>query len=176
VSDLPPAPTARDLHWVAFVALRGHTTDTDLLAPLLLSTARSGDTQLVTVATRLLVDAEPRLWLSLDVSLRHVWARVGDSVLPVDEPLVLALAACHPDGHEREAAVTRLAGLDHPLVLPVLALRAADWVPQVRDRARSAVETRLGSALATLALAPMARALRARRDGRWLADRLEPAG
>jgi hypothetical protein len=112
--------------------------------------------------------------LSLDVSLRHVWARVGDDELPDGEPLVLALTACHPDGHVREVAVGRLGELGHQLVPPVLALRAADWVPQVRERARTAIDRRLGqrSALAMLALAPMARALRARRDGRWLADRL----
>lgn len=59
-------------------------------------------------------------------------------------PLTIALASCDPSGHVREAAVRRIAArLAEPRVPPglvvFLALRTADWVAQVRDRARGAL-------------------------------------
>lgn len=47
----------------------------------------------------------------------------------------LALALCHPDGRTREAALARAA--QYPALLPLVVVRAADWVAPVRDRARA---------------------------------------
>ncbi|MPZ82209.1 MAG: hypothetical protein GEV28_18145 [Actinophytocola sp.] len=180
VDELPRVPTVVDLHWSAMVAARGHTTDTELLAVLLLSAARAG-ADVVPSAERLLADAEPRVWLSLDRSIRRAWDRASDWSASVadqlsDKPLELVLVACHPDGRVREAAVDRLVGLSHLFVPPVLALRAADWVPEVRDRARRACARLLETGRGTAALAPVAKALRYRRDGGWLAARLTGTG
>lgn len=180
VDELPRVPTAADLNWLAPAAARGHPTDTDLLAALLLSAARAA-ADVLPNAERLLADAQPRLWLSLDRSIRRAWDRAPDwsaslaGQLP-DEPLALVLVACHPDGRVREAAVDRLAGRNHLLVPPVLALRSADWVPEVRDRARRACARLLETHRGTAAVAPVARALRYRRYGGWLAARLTGTG
>jgi hypothetical protein len=127
--------------------------------------------------------AEPRLWLALDAVTRrswwHVpgwWAAAVERVAVGEPGLVgLVVASFHPDGYVREAAVARLGELDEPLTAAPLALRAADWVPQVRDRARLALERGLtdpsGSTL--VAAAPVALALRERREGRWLAERIQ---
>lgn len=60
------------------------------------------------------------------------------------DPLTLALASCDANGHTREAAVRRIVTrLAEPQVPPglvvFLALRTADWVGPVRDRARGAL-------------------------------------
>ncbi len=46
----------------------------------------------------------------------------------------LALALCHPDGRRREAALDE--AVAHPVLLPLLVVRAGDWVAPVRKRAR----------------------------------------
>jgi HEAT repeat protein len=89
----------------------------------------------------------------------------------------VTVAAFHPDGYVREAAVACLSERAETLSFPTLALRAADWVPQVRDRARLALEQRLtdpsGGALVNIAA--VALALRERHEGRWLTERIEAA-
>ncbi|MER7534259.1 HEAT repeat domain-containing protein [Streptomyces sp. NPDC097704] len=103
-------------------------------------------------------------WTGLDRAVRHL-ARTRPSVLPDqswatgrrfhwswDAPLPtftvkrrepdgpgLALALCHPDGRIREAALRRAAGLPAPdlrPLLPLVAIRCADWAPPVREVAR----------------------------------------
>jgi hypothetical protein len=94
--------------------------------------------------------ADTRTWLSLDLAARWWWhqdLRVDDDLTS----LGWVMAGSHPDGHVREAAIEHL-------MPQALALRAADWVPQVRERARRACAGR-----SFLALAPMALALRHRR-------------
>ncbi|MFC4032536.1 HEAT repeat domain-containing protein [Streptomyces polygonati] len=51
----------------------------------------------------------------------------------------LLLASLDADGRVREAAVEGLAGCGGPLAAAALALRTVDWVPQVRERATSAL-------------------------------------
>ncbi|MFB7932090.1 hypothetical protein ACFC4C_23645 [Streptomyces sp. NPDC056039] len=46
----------------------------------------------------------------------------------------LALALCHPDGRTREAALALAA--EHPALLPLVVVRAADWAGPVREAAR----------------------------------------
>lgn len=86
----------------------------------------------------------------------------------------LITEASHKNGYRREEAVARIASLDRVELLPALALRACDWVPQVRDRARQAIATRLLADLdATIpVLLPVAVAVGSRRAGRWLLDNL----
>jgi HEAT repeat protein len=78
-------------------------------------------------------------WIGLDRAFRTsavmYGARTAAANGPTDERLLSLVAACSPHGHQRESAV---AGAVSPAVgvpLPVLVLRTADWVPQVRERA-----------------------------------------
>ncbi|MER6112591.1 hypothetical protein ACFYRD_39415 [Streptomyces hirsutus] len=64
----------------------------------------------------------------------------------------LALALCHPDGRVREAALERVA--EHPVLLPLLVIRAGDRVTPVRERARRLLGERLDVETAVV-LAPL---------------------
>ncbi|MFI1003422.1 hypothetical protein ACIP10_03840 [Streptomyces galbus] len=90
---------------------------------------------------------DPRAWLALDAGVRRAtWWRAGggraewERVAPLPgDPAGLdasryALALCHRDGRVREAAVRGVA--DRPALLPLLVVRAADWVAPVRQAAR----------------------------------------
>jgi HEAT repeat protein len=60
------------------------------------------------------------------------------------EPLATAaICSMHRSGYVREAAVRELAQRQDALELPYLLLRAADWVPEVRELALEAVRARL---------------------------------
>lgn len=91
--------------------------------------------------------ADPLAWLALDIGVRTVdWYRPGrlpqwEHTAPLpsdaasfDEPR-LALALCHRDGRIREWAVRQAAA--YPGLLPLLVIRASDWVEPVRERARA---------------------------------------
>jgi hypothetical protein len=113
--------------------------------------------------------SDPYAWTALDLGVR-AWLRVDTRreirarVLglpagplrrrpaPPDAP-VLAVALCHHDGRVREAALLRLLP-DHPELLPLAVVRAADWADPVRDRARDLLRTALDTATA-VALAPL---------------------
>lgn len=123
------------------------------------------------------------MWIALDVSARRNlwhWNRRTDTAARRlatgrPEPLEVLLSACHPDGFVREAAVAAISELDDVVVLPVLALRAADWVTEVRDRARGVCRQyfdRMPTEVVTV-LAPVAFALQARQAGGWLGDALD---
>ncbi|WRZ88024.1 hypothetical protein OHB54_02470 [Streptomyces sp. NBC_01007] len=178
---LPVRPTAQQLHDAAAAVESRDSRNADELAALLLAVDRDGDPGLVAGTGQLLLRAHPRVWLTLDVAARRVWWRAPRwSAVAVrrlsqgeSSPLGLTLAAFHPDGHVREAAVARLAGLHDALAVPALTLRSCDWVPQVRDRARSALEHRLAEPSTALLVAALALALGERREGRWPADRIE---
>ncbi|RZS37491.1 hypothetical protein EV193_10546 [Herbihabitans rhizosphaerae] len=115
-----------------------------------------------------------------DSARSHQWTRpdwldeVGRQMRDRPTLAALVLASLGRDGHQRQAAVEHLVGLDQPLTSPLLALRAADWVPQVRDPARAACERRLSERPAEVftALAPVAFAVGSRQAGAWLADAL----
>lgn len=53
---------------------------------------------------------------------------------------VLGVASMTGDGYAREEAIRRLGALGHRRAVPFLMLRLGDWVPQVRDAARSELE------------------------------------
>lgn len=88
-------------------------------------------------ALKALAAAPPRLWLLLDRAAR---VQEGTPPAPGDSELLrLLLAAMDRDGRIRQAAVEELAVHGGPLVASALALRTADWVDQVRDRALEAL-------------------------------------
>ncbi len=99
-------------------------------------------------AMRVLSAMRPRTWLRLDTELRGLrhWYRPGDQWQHLTEaawtgsnPLALLLIACSGDGHMRQRAVlTPLMHSDQHL-LPLLVIRSADWVEQVRVDARRAL-------------------------------------
>ncbi|MFI6517548.1 hypothetical protein ACIBF1_18480 [Spirillospora sp. NPDC050679] len=78
--------------------------------------------------------AHPRQWLALDSAVRSQWQVQGwTSVLRTGTPLALALSACNRDGRIRKRAIRHLATQDD--LLPLLAIRATDWMPTVRNTA-----------------------------------------
>jgi hypothetical protein len=181
--QLPHPVSAERLRQAASAAASGRAEGREEFALLLLAVDRVGEAGLLAEAEQVLRRAEPRLWLALDAVTRrswwHVpgwWAAAVERVAVGEPGLVgLVVASFHPDGYVREAAVARLGELDEPLTAAPLALRAADWVPQVRDRARLTLERGLAdpSGATLVAAAPVALALRERREGRWLAEHIQ---
>ncbi|MFF9913022.1 hypothetical protein [Streptomyces sp. NPDC013457] len=105
-------------------------------------------------------------WISLDQGVREEirWGRIKapshawltgrrlhwdwNSPLPTWNPSrtppstsALALALCDPDGRVREAALDR--AWDTAPLLPLVAIRCADWVGPVRERARDVLRAAL---------------------------------
>ncbi len=100
---------------------------------------------------------DPGAWTDFDLGVR--WdIRYG--ALPPDGPDApgpdpvarAARALCHPDGRVRESALGE--ALAHPVLLPLLVLRAADWGAPVRERARRLLTGAL-DARSAFALAPV---------------------
>lgn len=178
--ESPAPPTVTELTDAIASATMRDVDGIDALANLLLATARSGNMELVEIAERHLAAASPRLWLMLDMAARrsrwnaNIWTVTAGQRLAFEEPkpLELVLAACHSDGHVREAAVARMGEARHAVFAPVLALRTADWVPQVRERARLACQHWLETVArdAVLGLGPVAFSIDQRHAGGWLAD------
>lgn len=81
-------------------------------------------------------------------------------------------AAQSASGYIREAAVRQLMAMPDDVAVPALAVRAADWVPEVRHLAREALRRCFGrDPEAVLLAAPTALALSRREQGAWLFDR-----
>jgi hypothetical protein len=87
---------------------------------------------------------------------------------------VLAEAACHGNGHMREAAVKKLARSRDPEALPLLLVRCVDWVAQVRDAARDAAMSKLDEP-ALRAMLPLIAVLSRRGHDTWMTDLLRRA-
>jgi hypothetical protein len=113
-------------------------------------------------------------WLRLDeLARRPSWKYTPlDSVadwrplLAADGgPAGVVAASMARDGRIREAAVTVLAGLPVPAAVAALAVRVADWVPQVSSAAWAVVSVRTGSEDAAVVV-PVFLALRQRVRGR----------
>ncbi|WP_338933057.1 hypothetical protein WEB32_33255 [Streptomyces netropsis] len=89
-------------------------------------------------------------WIALDLGIRRrswywsdtlpsmAWVRAGEP--PANEPS-LAVALCHPDGRIRQAAL--VSGAAVPALLPLVAVRCADWVVPVRAQARELLRAAL---------------------------------
>ncbi|MFD9519207.1 hypothetical protein [Streptomyces sp. NPDC059979] len=109
----------------------------------------------------------PEVWLAFDQHVRHA---VTYGPPPLAAPVELRL--CHARGWTREGA------LDAPQAPPELvAIRTADTVAPVRDRARAALERALSARPedTLLALTPLALRLGRREHGGWILDRFEGA-
>lgn len=96
-------------------------------------------------------------WAAFDLEVR--WdIRYGSAPsdgpdAPGPDPVARAARAlCHPDGRVREAALGE--AVAHPVLLPLLVLRAADWVAPVRERARRLL-TGVLDVRSAVALAPV---------------------
>ncbi|TWP49088.1 hypothetical protein FKR81_25805 [Lentzea tibetensis] len=105
-------------------------------------------------------------WIDFDARVRQRWG---------DHPREPVWLACDRSGYVRERAVAQPAALGTPQALAVLALRCADWVPQVRDTARRACESLVDTPHGIVGLGRIAFALRRRTEGRWLVDRIVTA-
>ncbi|WP_066940410.1 HEAT repeat domain-containing protein [Microtetraspora fusca] len=122
-----------------------------------------------------LASGRPTLWLDLDPMMRHPWygysgpvprGRVSVVREPAN-PLAVALRACSPDGHRREQAVRDAVMRTDPRLLPVLLIRAADWVEEVRAAALETLALVLTEVATSdlLSLVPVAVRLGDRRRG-----------
>ncbi|MBT2545926.1 hypothetical protein J7E99_36005 [Streptomyces sp. ISL-44] len=109
--------------------------------------------------------AGPGAWTAFDRSVRELQR----SWNPGNH---LALRLCHPDGRIRESALNA----PHPPP-PLVAIRCADWVPAVRERARLLLDQALADDLpGTLgALTPLVLRLARREQGAWARERFEAA-
>ncbi|MER5206440.1 hypothetical protein [Streptomyces sp. NPDC002825] len=92
----------------------------------------------------------------------------------------LALALCHPDGRIREAALRRAARLPAPALgplLPLVAIRCADWAEPVREPARDLLRAALPGVApdAVVVLAAVVLRTAARRRGDAALTLLEAA-
>ncbi|MFF5011666.1 hypothetical protein [Streptomyces sp. NPDC001165] len=127
--------------------------------------------------------SDPSAWLWLDEQVRAdewyfppyvvpAWEETAGgrsltAALRADGPLTegqLALALCHRDGRTRLRALGRVAG--HVALLPLVAVRCADWAQPVRELARKRlVEALDADAEAAARLAPLVRRLADRHRG-----------
>lgn len=82
---------------------------------------------------------------------------------------VVAVSVCR-DGRGREAAVAVLARMPGPVAAAALAVRVADWVPEIGSAASAALAPRTGAGDAA-AVIPVLLALRKRQRGRQSAAR-----
>jgi hypothetical protein len=118
-------------------------------------------------------------WLRLDESVRHPYpgrprpeevpgwrAALASRSAP---PGVVAASMCR-DGRVREAAVAVLADMPGPVAAAALAVRVADWVPEVSAAAEAAVGRRTGPHDAA-AVVPVLLALGQRQRGQRAAAR-----
>lgn len=96
--------------------------------------------------------ASAKTWIGLDRALRTMRVMYGGDTAvrkpmpPRNGRLSSLVAACSRDGRRREAAVAGAALRADGLLLPVLVLRTADWVPEVREQARRSLAVALRAA------------------------------
>ncbi len=178
--QLPPVPSVAELRSLGMAAKSETAKARDEFAFALLAADKAGSRELRQAAMTVLEQIDARAWLALDGTARKSWwfapawsyalrSRLAESE---ETPLTLVLASFHPDGHIREAAVARMGELDDAVVASALALRTADWVHQVRARARLVVEQRLAdpTGAALVAVGSIGMAMKAREQGTWLAE------
>jgi hypothetical protein len=95
------------------------------------------------------------------------------------EPITVALAALHPDGYVREAAVATMIADSHayPGYVPLLVLRAMDWVDPVRAVAGAGLDVFLRDHAPTMVRPALVTALRLahRNDGPAMLARVKAA-
>lgn len=106
-------------------------------------------------------------WIAFDHVVRrtHSWSYTS----PVETPDAVKL--CHPNGRIREAALRA----PSPLLVELVAIRCADWVPAVRDQARQVLAAALADdpAGTVQRLTPIVMRLGRREQGAWALERFE---
>ncbi len=126
-------------------------------------------------------DSGPQDWIALDLGVRQTtwfdrealssmaWVHAGEP--PADEASLVA-ALCHHDGRIRQGALAAVESV--PALLPLVAVRCADWVAQVREQARVLLRAALPGAEPRTVAEVTAVALRAagRRHGAYARDLL----
>lgn len=121
-------------------------TEPDPVLRLLAEIDATGD-EAAGLAALATLARRPRAVIALDSYARQVRWHVAEDYVPpqltkagraqrVASPLGIALASTHGDGRLRERAVEQIVARGLPELVPFLALRTGDWVPEVRDRAR----------------------------------------
>ncbi|MFD3439312.1 hypothetical protein ACFWU3_17585 [Streptomyces sp. NPDC058685] len=116
---------------------------------------------------------DPAAWLALDLGVRSS----GRNGYGTDDAAHARpeIALCHGDGRRRRAALVEAAG--DTALLPLVAIRCADWAEPVRETARDLLSAALacdpGTVLRTLT--PLVLRLGGREQGRWARDRFEEA-
>lgn len=176
---LPPSPSPSDLDEVLEKVAGGSVAAVERLTFGLIAIDKSGDADLHQLALKHLEAVQATTWLALDVVARKSWwyapgwTHALRHQLSKSEPgtLSLIVGSFHPDGYIREACVAILTERREIVATQAVAVRTADWVEQVRDRARIAIEQRLsrGDPQQLLAASPIGLAMSARHQGTWLA-------
>lgn len=158
-------------------ALSGTMSDAESAGRLLMAIPVTTSGAVLLEVETVLMTADPRFWIALEEARGWLyWDKPYESfhqLASTDTVPAACVKALFPDGRVREQAVRLLAKSGSLAALPVLGLRAADWVPQVRQAAREAISDRLAGDVdgaALTAVAPMALLLAQRRQGRWLAE------
>lgn len=110
-------------------------------------------------------------WIDLDVSIRSShYSRLPSGATLMRHPAHVVLTACGRSGELRERAVLQLAR--HPVLWPLLVIRAVDWAPPVRDYARHLLGRVATRPEAPERMIPAAVRLRNRKGGREVLDLL----
>ncbi|MFE2479216.1 hypothetical protein [Streptomyces sp. NPDC059389] len=111
----------------------------------------------------------PASWIAFDAEVRRHHSPWFPGPRGADR---IEVRLCHPDGRIREAAL-RVANPP----LPLVAIRCADWVPAVRERARQVLAGRLAAdpARTLIDLTPLVLRLAGREQGRWARALFETA-
>ncbi|GAB1817969.1 hypothetical protein [Herbidospora sp. RD11066] len=113
----------------------------------------------------------PDRWIALDQSSRADWyPALPHEVTLMRTSVDVLRMACSHQGHQRERAILDVAR--HPVLWPLLAIRAVDWVPQVRTYARHILTQVATRPEAPARLIPTAVRLRHRKGGREVLDLL----
>ncbi|WP_030453246.1 hypothetical protein [Herbidospora cretacea] len=113
----------------------------------------------------------PGTWIALDESIRSGhYLQAPRDVMLMRRPVHVLLMACSSRGEFRERAIPQLAR--HPVLWPLLVVRALDWAGPVRDYARHILVNVATRPEAARRLIPIAMRLRGRIGGPDLLDLL----
>ncbi|WP_424533323.1 hypothetical protein ACOZ38_23490 [Sphaerisporangium viridialbum] len=169
-------PGVDSIRRLVLESARGGAHALDELASALFDVV--ADAERADQALDLLAAAGPKMWIDLDSALRpSLYGRHDPRVTRarlvrgMPNPLAVALAACGHDGRVRQRAIGHPAMRADVRLYPVLAIRAADWVGAVQDRALRVLEDVLPGAdpAALLAVVPVVVRLTDRRRGQGAA-------
>ena len=102
------------------------------------------------LVSRLMLKVRPSDWTRLYREFSGIGIRPGQVAVLARYPVgiaveLLGVATLNHDGFVRQAALDRLARVDHPRAMPYVILRLADWVLEVRLAARNALSMLLAA-------------------------------